>query len=492
MQDLILSLDQGTTSTRAMLFNLEGNSLFTAQQEFTQYFPQNGWVEHDPEEIWQSTKTVIAQAMNAASKQNARVVSMGITNQRETIIVWSRATGAPIYNAIVWQDRRTAANCEALKQQGHEAKMSEHSGLLLDPYFSASKIAWILENVEGAQSKAEQGELCYGTIDSFLLWRLTAGKSHFTDVTNACRSALMNIQNQQWDEYLLDLFQVPKAGLPEIKPCNYDFGVTNKQQIGYEIPIQGMIGDQQGALVGQACLSPGMLKSTYGTGAFMVVNTGENLVRSSSKLLSTIGYGLDGKIHYAIEGSIFNAGTGIQWLRDQLGLVTHASETEALAAALNSNEGVYFVTAFTGLGAPHWNANARGTIVGLTRDSQKQHIVRATLESVVYQTHDLVQAIQADGQTIKQLRIDGGMSNNNWLAQFLADIINTPVARPAQTETTALGAAYVAALQCGLLNGVDSIEKNWQRQNEFIPQMSDDKRRENIDGWKQALKQTLC
>lgn len=492
MPDLILSLDQGTTSTRAMLFDAEGNAQMTAQQEFTQYFPQNGWVEHDPEEIWQTTKKVIAQVMQAANNQSARVVSMGITNQRETVVVWQRDSGKAIYNAIVWQDRRTADDCDRLKQAGHEQKMIEHSGLLLDPYFSASKIAWILDHVEGAREQAEKGELCYGTIECFLLWRLSGGKVHYTDVTNASRSGLMNIQTQQWDDYLLALFNVPKAGLAEIKPCSFDFATTDKNSIGYQIPIQAMIGDQQAALVGQACLRPGMLKSTYGTGAFIVVNTGEKLVRSSSKLLTTIGYGLDGAVNYAIEGSIFNAGTGIQWLRDQLGLIQDAAQSEQLAASLEHNEGVYFVTAFTGLGAPHWNAAARGTMVGLTRDSRASHIVRATLESVVYQTHDLVQAIESDGQRIEELRIDGGMSNNNWLAQFLADIINTPVARPAQTETTALGAAYVAALQSGLLNGVESIEKNWQRKNRFSPKMSPQQRKINIEGWQQALKQTLA
>ena len=407
MSQYILSIDQGTTSSRAMLFDENGHAAFTAQQEFTQHFPRDGWVEHNAEEIWVTTLGVVREALQKAAAEQREIAAIGITNQRETTVVWDRASGEPVYNAIVWQDRRTADFCETLRQQGHEATVTAKTGLLLDPYFSGTKINWILENVKGARARAEKGELAFGTIDSFLIWRLTGGKSHATDATNASRTLLFNIHDQCWDSELLELLSIPESLLPEVLDCAADFGTTSKSLLKAEIPIAGVAGDQQAALIGQACFEPGMIKSTYGTGCFMMLNTGEQALSSSNKLLTTVGYRLNGKTAYALEGSIFVAGAAVQWLRDGLGIIDSAEQTEAMAASLESNHGVYLVPAFTGLGAPHWDPDARGAIFGITRDTGPAQLVRATLESVCYQTFDLLEAKRRDGLTPTRLRVDG-------------------------------------------------------------------------------------
>jgi len=487
MTQYILSIDQGTTSSRAMLFDANGRAAFTAQREFTQYFPRDGWVEHDPEEIWNTTLAVVREALEHAGQQQFSVAAIGITNQRETTVVWDRASGEAVYNAIVWQDRRTAGFCDGLRQQGQEATVSAKTGLLLDPYFSGTKINWILDNVDGARRRAENGELAFGTIDSFLIWRLTGGKSHVTDATNASRTLLFNIHQQDWDAELLQLLSIPDSLLPTVLDCAADFGVTSKALLGAQIPIAGVAGDQQAALVGQACFEPGMIKSTYGTGCFMVLNTGEQALSSSNKLLTTVGYRLNGKTSYALEGSIFVAGAAVQWLRDGLGIIQSAQQTEALAASLESNHGVYLVPAFTGLGAPHWDPDARGAIFGITRDTGPAQLVRATLESVCYQTFDLLEAKRRDGLTPTRLRVDGGMVQNNWLCQFLADLLGIVVERPAQTETTALGAAYLAGLQVGVFGSLDDITSRWQVNREFAPAMEDRARNLLLADWHEAV-----
>jgi glycerol kinase len=471
MNQYILSIDQGTTSSRAMLFDENGRAAFTSQREFTQYFPKDGWVEHDPEEIWSTMLEVVRDALHQANSEQRKIAAIGITNQRETTVVWDRASGKTIYNAIVWQDRRTAEFCDGLRQQGHEAEVTAKTGLLLDPYFSGTKINWILDNVSGARARAEKGELAFGTIDSFLIWRLTGGKSHVTDATNASRTLLFDIHQQCWDSELLQLLSVPESLLPEVLDCAADFGTTDNDVLGARIPIAGVAGDQQAALVGQACFEPGMIKSTYGTGCFMVLNTGEQALASSNKLLTTVGYRLNGKTTYALEGSIFVAGAAVQWLRDGLGIIDSAEQTEALAASLDSNHGVYLVPAFTGLGAPHWDPDARGAIFGITRDTGPAHLVRATLESVCYQTFDLLEAKRRDGLSPTRLRVDGGMVQNNWLCQFLSDLLGIVVERPEQTETTALGAAYLAGLQTGIFTSIEDIAGRWQTDREFVPSM---------------------
>jgi glycerol kinase len=487
MTQYLLSIDQGTTSSRAMLFDANGRAIFTAQREFTQHFPRDGWVEHDPEEIWDTTLATVLEALAHATQQQCPIAAIGITNQRETTVVWDRASGETVYNAIVWQDRRTAGYCDQLRQQGHEAAVTAKTGLLLDPYFSGTKINWILDNVDGARARAEKGELAFGTIDSFLIWRLTGGKSHVTDATNASRTLLFNIHRQDWDAELLHMLSIPDNLLPEVLDCAADFGVTSKALLGAEIPIAGVAGDQQAALVGQACFEPGMIKSTYGTGCFMVLNTGEQALSSSNRLLTTVGYRLNGKTTYALEGSIFVAGAAIQWLRDGLGIIDSAQQTEALAASLESNHGVYLVPAFTGLGAPHWDPDARGAIFGITRDTGPAQLVRATLESVCYQTFDLLEAKRRDGLTPTRLRVDGGMVQNNWLCQFLADLLGIVVERPAQTETTALGAAYLAGLQVGLFNSLDDITAHWQVDQEFDPAMENNARNLLLADWHEAV-----
>ena len=487
MSRYILSIDQGTTSSRAMLFDESGQSAFNAQQEFTQHFPKDGWVEHNPEEIWTTTLGVVRQALHRARSDNRTIAAIGITTQRETTVVWDRSSGEVVYNAIVWQDRRTAGYCARLRLQGHEAMVSAKTGLLLDPYFSGTKINWILDNVDGIRARAEKGELAFGTIDCFLIWRLTGGRSHVTDATNASRTLLFNIHQQCWDEDLLALLNVPASLLPEVFDCAADFGITSESLLGEEIPIAGVAGDQQAALVGQACFEPGMIKSTYGTGCFMMLNTGEQALTSSNKLLTTVGYRLKGKTTYALEGSIFVAGAAIQWLRDGLGIIDSAQQSEALAASLDSNHGLYLVPAFTGLGAPHWDPDARGAIFGITRDTGPAQLVRATLESVCYQSFDLLEATRRDGSTPARLRIDGGMVENNWLCQFLADLLGIVVERPAQTETTALGAAYLAGLQVGIFSSPDDIAARWQVEREFVPAMDDKTRKLLLADWHAAV-----
>ncbi len=484
---LILSIDQGTTSSRAILFAKDGSSVFTSQREFKQHFPQSGWVEHDPEEIWQTTLQVCREAMTAASDKGASVAAAGITNQRETTVVWNKKTGKAVYNAIVWQDRRTAAHCSELKESGYEPTFTAKTGLLLDPYFSATKIRWILENVEGARSQAEQGELLFGTIDSFLLWRFTNGKVHATDATNASRTMAYNIHTSEWDDELLNILNIPRNMLPEVKDSSGEFGIIDQELFGNGLAICGIAGDQQAATFGQVCLEPGTIKSTYGTGCFVLLNTGHEALASNNKLLTTIGYQLDGKPTYAIEGSIFVAGAAVQWLRDGLGIIKSAEETEAMANGLESNEGIYLVPAFTGLGAPYWDPDARGALFGLTRDTGIQQIVRATLESVAFQTNDLFKAMAEDGVTPTRVRVDGGMVKNNWLCQFLADILNIPVERPVQTETTALGAAYLAGLHAGIYKSFDDLSANWQLDKEFRPSMDAATRDSLLANWKKAV-----
>lgn len=487
MSTHILAIDQGTTSSRAIIFNEHGQPVWQAQQEFKQYYPNDGWVEHDPEEIWVTTLQVCQQVMQKGKLRASDIAAIGITNQRETTVVWDKATGKPIYNAIVWQDRRTADYCEKLKQADKESLINQKTGLLIDPYFSASKVNWLLENVPDARENAEAGKLLFGTIDSFLLWRLTGGKSHKTDATNASRTQLFNIHTQQWDEELLNLHSVPIALMPEVMDCSADFGLTEKTLFGGEIPILSMAGDQQAALVGQACFKPGMVKSTYGTGCFVIMNTGEQAIQSDNRLLTTIGYRLNGKVSYAIEGSIFIAGAAMQWLRDGLRLIPHASVTEALAQVAKETHGVYMVPAFTGLGAPYWDPHARGAIFGLTRDTGIAEIVSAGLQSVCFQTKDLMNAMAADGVVPTTLRVDGGMVVNNWMVQFLADILGVTVERPQVTETTALGVAYLAGLYKGIYQSVDDIAKCWHSDQQFEVAMPVEQRQTLYQGWQNAV-----
>ena len=489
-QPLILSIDQGTTSSRAMLFEKDGTSVAVAQQEFTQIYPQSGWVEHDPEEIWDTTLKVCKEVLETAKNTGRDVVAIGITNQRETTVIWDRKTGKAIHNAIVWQDRRTAPFCKELKDAGHEADVSKRTGLLLDPYFSGTKVGWLLDNVEGARARAEKGELAFGTMDSFLIWRLTSGAEHVTDTTNACRTLLFNIHTNEWDAEQLSLLNVPDALLPEVKDCAADFGQTDAAVLGASLPICGVAGDQHAASIGQVCFEEGMVKSTYGTGCFVMLNPGDKSIVSKNKMLTTIAYRLNGKTTYAIEGSIFVAGAAIQWLRDGLGVIASADETEAMAKDLNNNQGVYLVPAFTGMGAPYWDPDARGAIYGLTRDTGPKELARAALESVCFQTMDLFDAIKGDGAALDTVRVDGGMVKNNWLSQHLADILDVPVERPKQTETTALGAAYLAGLQCGIYQSLDDLTNNWQQDKAFEPSMPAEQRTVAIAGWQEAIKRT--
>ncbi|MCB1759990.1 MAG: glycerol kinase GlpK [Gammaproteobacteria bacterium] len=484
---LLMSIDQGTTSSRAILFETNGQPAFTAQQEFRQIYPASGWVEHDPEDIWSSTLAVVREALQWSREQGRSPAAIGITNQRETTMVWERESGKPVCNAIVWQDRRTADYCDRLKAEGREALIRERTGLLLDPYFSGTKLRWILEHVDGARALAEQGRLAFGTPDSFLIWRLTGGRVHATDASNASRTLLFDIHRQCWDEELLELFGIPTSLLPEVRDSAADFGTTDSEVIGAGIPIAGVAGDQQAATIGQACFEPGMIKSTYGTGCFAVLNTGTLAVISNHKLLTTVAYRIGGDTCYALEGSIFVAGAAVQWLRDGLGIISSARETEALAASLDDNRGIYLVPAFTGLGAPYWDPHARGALTGLTRDTGVAEITRATLESVAYQTRDLIQAMAADGVTLESLRVDGGMVANDWLLQFLADVIDIPVARPEVTETTALGAAYLAGLHQGLFDSLADIAGHWRRQALFTPAMDGARRSMLLAGWDRAV-----
>lgn len=489
MSQYLLAIDQGTTSSRAIVFSAQGLPVTSAQQEFKQYFPKDGWVEHDGEEIWLTTLKVCREALQNSGLQASEIAAIGITNQRETTLVWDAATGTPIHPAIVWQDRRTADYCAGLKDKGHEAAVAAKTGLLIDPYFSATKIRWILDTVPGARERAERGELRFGTVDSFLLWRLTDGRSHKTDATNASRTLLFNIHSQQWDQELLDLFEIPRSLLPEVLDCAADFGTTTAELLGAAIPVLGMAGDQQAALIGQACFQPGMVKSTYGTGCFMIQNTGTTPVASQHRLLTTVGYRLNGQTTYAVEGSIFVAGAAVQWLRDGIKLISHARDTEALAEATGDACGVYLVPAFTGLGAPYWDPRARGAIFGLTRDTGIKEIVTAGLQSVCYQTCDLLEAMRQDGAAAPSaLRVDGGMVVNNWVMQFLADILGVPVERPEVTETTALGVAYLAGLQLGLYASLDDIARMWHRDRRFEPRMGEAHRTRLYEGWLDAVK----
>ena len=489
-EPLILSIDQGTTSSRAMLFEKNGSSVAVAQQEFTQIYPQSGWVEHDPEEIWTTTLSACKAVLQKAKDLGREVAAIGITNQRETTVIWDRKTGKAIHNAIVWQDRRTAPFCKALKDAGQEADVTARTGLVLDPYFSGTKVAWLLDHVEGARTRAEKGELAFGTMDSFLIWRLTNGEVHATDTTNACRTLMFNIHTNAWDDKLLTLLNVPKNLLPEVKDCAADFGQTDTSVLGASLPICGVAGDQHAASIGQVCFEEGMVKSTYGTGCFVMLNTGDTAVVSKNKMLTTIAYRLNGKTTYAIEGSIFVAGAAIQWLRDGLGVIQSADETEAMANDSSDNQGVYLVPAFTGMGAPYWDPDARGALFGLTRDTGPKELARAALESVCFQTMDLFDAIRSDGATLDTVRVDGGMVKNNWLTQNLADVLNIPVQRPMQTETTALGAAYLAGLQCGIYKSLDDLTENWQQEQSFSPTMKAEDRDRAVAGWANAVKRT--
>jgi glycerol kinase len=480
----ILAIDQGTTSTRAIVFGLEGGIRATAQRELPQIFPRDGWVEHDPEEIWRATLAVGREALAKAGD----VAGIGIANQRETTVIWDRASGKPIHNAIVWQDRRGAALCRKLEAAGHGPLIQRRTGLLLDPYFSATKLVWLLENVPGARERAETGALAAGTIDSFLLWRLTGGRVHATDATNASRSLLFDIHRQAWSEELLALFGIPRALLPEVRDTAADYGATEAGLFEPPLPVLAMIGDQQAATVGQACFEPGMIKSTYGTGCFVLLNSGTEAPLSTNRLVTTVAARIKGRTTYAVEGSIFIAGAAVQWLRDRLGFVAQSSETEAIAAGLAGNAGVYLVPAFTGLGAPYWEPDARGALFGLTRDVGRAEIVRAALEAVCYQTRDLMQAMAADGAPRPTaLRVDGGMSANDWAMQFLADILDLPVERPVVTETTALGAAYLAGLQAGLFDSPKDIARRWRRDRLFEPKMKEAERDRLYAGWQDAV-----
>ncbi|MGH8541876.1 MAG: glycerol kinase GlpK [Stenotrophobium sp.] len=481
----LLSIDQGTTSTRAIVFGPRGEKLGIAQRELPQSYPQPGWVEHDPERIWQDTLETVREALADAKLRASDIAALGITNQRETTVIWERSTGRPIHPAIVWQDRRTHEFCR--QHQGKNPWLADKTGLLLDPYFSATKIAWILDHVTGARARAEQDELAFGTIDTWLLWNLSGGKVHATDATNASRTALFNIRTQDWDNELLRFFKVPKKLLPEVRDCAADYGRTQAQLFGGEIRIGGIAGDQQAATVGQACFAPGMIKSTYGTGCFMVLNTGDEFTLSKNRLLSTVAYRLNGKTTYALEGSIFVAGAAVQWLRDAMRLIKGAGDTEAIARSIADTQGVYLVPAFTGLGAPYWDPEARGAIFGLTRDSGFAHIVRAALESVCYQTRDLLTAMAQDALPPTELRVDGGMVVNNWLTQFLSDILQIPVVRPQTVETTALGAAFLAGLHCGVYASLDDIAKLWQSERRFAPEMKAAKADQLYEGWQQAV-----
>ena len=496
MKGRVLVIDQGTTSTCAIVFGADAAPVAMAQREFPQIFPREGWVEHDPEDIWRSVLDTGREALLKSESSAEDLVGVGIANQRETTLVWNRKTGKPIYNAIVWQDRRTAPQCAKLKAQGLESMVSERTGLLLDPYFSATKIAWLLDNVENARTLAEQGDLAFGTVDSFLIWRLTGGRTHATDATNASRTLLLNIHSGKWDEELLRLFRVPSAMMPEVYDCAANFGMTEAQHFAMALPIRGVVGDQQAALIGQACFRPGMVKSTYGTGCFVLLNTGAKIVASDNRLLTTIAYQWKGERTYAIEGSIFSAGATVQWLRDGLGIVARASETGDLAAQADPDQRIYIVPAFTGLGAPHWNSEARAAIIGLTRGATRMEIARAALESVAYQTRDLIAVMHADSGASDGdgavVRVDGGMSASDWTMQFLSDMLDAPVDRPHVVETTALGAAFLAGWQSGLFAGPQEFAKSWRSQRRFMPRMSRAERESRYAGWRDAVARVVA
>jgi glycerol kinase len=483
----LLAIDQGTSSSRTVIYDHETRVLASAQQEFPQHYPKPGWVEHDPEDIWSSVQSVTREAMAAAGARAADITGVGITNQRETTLVWDRGTGQCVYNAIVWQDRRTAETCESLREQGAEPSVIAKTGLRLDPYFSATKIAWILDHVDGARDKANKGKLAFGTVDSFLLWRLSGGKNHATDATNASRTLLFNIHTQEWDDELLALFNIPRSLLGEVHDCAHEFGHTDSETMGGPVPILGIVGDQQAALLGQAGFKKGMTKSTYGTGCFVMANTGKEALLSKNKLLTTVASRLNGEVTYGVEGSVFVAGSAIQWLRDSLKIIDSAAATEAIARETGIIEDVHVIPAFAGLGAPFWDPHARGAILGLTRGSGQKEIVTATLQAVGFQTRDLIDAMADDGVSPSIIRVDGGMVTNGWFLQFLADILGIPVERPVNVESTVLGAAYLVAYQSGILNSVEDFSRLWQSDTLFEPSMSADQRGSLIAGWRQAV-----
>lgn len=494
MDKYILAMDQGTTSSRAILFNQKSKIVHTAQKEFHQYFPKPGWVEHNANEIWGSILAVIAQVLSESGISASQIAGIGITNQRETTVVWDKYSGKPIYNAIVWQSRQTADICEALKNQGFQDIFRKKTGLLIDPYFSGTKVKWILDHVEGAREKAENGDLIFGTIDTWLIWKLSGGKAHVTDYSNASRTLMFNIYDLTWDDELLEILDVPKSMLPEVKPSSHIYGETvDDHFFGENIPIAGAAGDQQSALFGQVCFEEGMVKNTYGTGCFMLMNTGEKAIQSKSGLLTTIAWGIDGKVEYALEGSVFVAGSAIQWLRDGLNMLQTSKESETYATKVESTEGVYVVPAFVGLGTPYWDSDVRGAVFGLTRGTTKEHFVRATLESLAYQTKDVLSVMEDDsGISIKKLRVDGGVVKNDFLMNFQSDLLNVPVERPEINETTALGAAYLAGLAVGFWNDRSEIMKQWHLEKRFDPSMKEEERNQLYNGWKKAVKATMA
>ena len=494
MEKYILSLDQGTTSSRAILFNKNGEIVHTAQKEFTQHFPKPGWVEHNANEIWGSILSVIAGVLSESGIKPEQISGIGITNQRETTVVWDKETGEPVYNALVWQSRQTSEICEQLKEKGYNDLFREKTGLLIDAYFSGTKVKWILDNIEGARDKAEQGKLLFGTIDTWLIWKLSGGRAHVTDYSNASRTLMFNIYDLKWDDELLEILGVPKSMLPDVRPSSEVYANTiDYHFFGKEIPIAGVAGDQQAALFGQACFEDGMAKNTYGTGCFMLMNTGEKAVRSEHGLLTTLAWGLNGKVEYALEGSIFVAGSAIQWLRDGLRMFKDAKDSEEYAKKVESTEGVYVVPAFVGLGTPYWDSDVRGAVFGLTRGTSKEHFIRATLESLAYQTKDVLSAMEADsGIELRALRVDGGAVKNNFLMEFQSDLLNVPVERPVVNETTALGAAYLAGLAVGFWESQEEIAKQWAVDCKFDPKMTDDNRNNLYDGWQKAVKAAMA
>ncbi|MGQ4667164.1 glycerol kinase GlpK [Metabacillus halosaccharovorans] len=494
METYILSLDQGTTSSRAIIFNKKGEIVHTAQKEFKQYFPHSGWVEHNANEIWGSVLAVIATALSESNIRAEQIEGIGITNQRETTVVWDKETGAPVYHAIVWQSRQTSGICEELKHGGYEQTIRKKTGLLIDPYFSGTKVKWILDNVEGARSKAEEGRLLFGTIDTWLIWKLSGGKAHVTDFSNASRTLMYNIHELKWDEELLEILNVPSSMLPEVRSSSEIYAHTvGYHFFGEEVPIAGAAGDQQAAMFGQACFEKGMGKSTYGTGCFMLMNTGEKAVESEHGLLTTIAWGINGKVEYALEGSIFIAGAAIQWLKDGMRMLNSASDSEKYARRVDSTDGVYVVPAFVGLGTPYWNSEVRGSVFGLTRGTSKEHFVRATIESLAYQTKDVLSVMEVDsGIELKTLRVDGGVVKNNFLLEFQSDMLNVLVERPVINETTALGAAYLAGLAVGYWESQKEIESQWAVDQQFEPNMAQEKRDELYDGWKKAVQAAMA
>ena len=492
MKKFLVAIDQGTTSTRAILFDTKGNKKFISQFEFKQYFPKNGWVEHNPNEIWKTTVKSLKKVIKKTKQLKGKILSIGITNQRETTILWNKKNGKPVYNAIVWQDRRTYQYCQKLKKNNYENILRKKTGLFIDPYFSATKIRWILDNVKNSKKLLKSNNLLFGTIDTFLIWKLTNGLKHLTEATNASRTMLFNINTNQWDKNILKKLKIPYKILPEVKNSADNFGNTNKKVIGQEIPISAVLGDQQAAAVGQSCFQKGSMKSTYGTGAFVIMNTGSKKIFSKNKLLTTICYRLNGKNTYALEGSIFIAGAGVQWLRDKIRFINNAYETEEIAKSIKNNDGVYIVPAFSGIGAPYWRPDVRGIITGLTRNSDWRSFVRAVVESVAYQSYDLFDAMKRDGLKPKLIKVDGGMVANNWFSQFLSNIINLNVVRPKILETTALGAALLAGYQIGEFKSLNDIQTKWKKDRVFTPKINVSLRNNLLQGWKQAIRKTLA